>query len=54
MSVIPMIIISLIVVPCLLGLAVLALELVQGEIPMVESERNRILSKIPRQRRHSD
>lgn len=49
-----MIIIFLIVVPCLLGLATLVMEVVQGEIPMVESERNRVLSKIPRQRRHND
>lgn len=54
MSIIPWLILSLIVVPCILGLAILVLELVQGDIPMVGSERNRVLSKIPRQRRRND
>jgi hypothetical protein len=49
-----MITLALIVVPCALGTIVLVIELVDNKIPVIDSERNIVLRKIPRQRSSHD
>ena len=49
-----MIALALILSLCVLGAIILVIELVDNKIPVIDSERNIVLRKIPRQRSSHD